>query len=109
LFIVPGGISCSFKGLTILAPEDASVIAYGPVGFSWEKNTDSTVYLVSFFDQPDGKPIFSAYTKGTSYTLPGPVVEKGFKAGRKYFWRVTGFDKQNHTICENRRYVFSFR
>ncbi|MHB8881050.1 MAG: hypothetical protein ACYC69_06000 [Thermodesulfovibrionales bacterium] len=108
-FVVPKEVSCSIKTIVLTGPADGAHLAYEPVTFQWEKNSDTTIYLVAFYEKPDSKPLFSAYTKTDSYTLPGQVIKTYFSAGKKYFWKVTGFDKDNHTICENRRQSFIFK
>ncbi|TAN39625.1 MAG: hypothetical protein EPN25_10840 [Nitrospirae bacterium] len=108
-FVVPKEVSCSIKTIILTGPADGADLAYAPATFQWEKNSDTTTYLVAFYEKPDSKPLFSAYTKSDSYTLPEQVIKTTFSAGKKYFWKVTGFDKNNHTICENRRQSFTFK
>jgi hypothetical protein len=108
-FVVPKEVSCRIVAINLLGPADGSEVDYAPVTFKWEKNSDSTHYLVAFSDRPDGTPVFSASVQADSYTLPETVIKMSFTPGEKYYWKVTGFDKENNTICENRRQSFVFR
>ena len=89
-------------------PSDSASVAYSPLKLKWSKMKDSTLFLVGFYDDPDSKPLFSAYTKKTSYTLPKTVLESVFSPGKKYYWKVIGFDARNNMTCgtESRSFFF---
>lgn len=101
-----GGKRFSIK---LISPEDDSVLEYLPVKFGWEKLNNKLLFLIQFFDDPDSKPIFSAYAKDAFYALPEIVFKKIFSPGRKYYWKVEGFDSENNIIGESGTWSFSFR
>jgi hypothetical protein len=108
-FVTPEGIACSLVEIKTFAPDDGAVVAYAPLEFEWEKVDNVTRFLIGFYEEPEGKPVFSAYTKGTSYTLPESAVKSFFEPGQKYYWKVTGFEGERNTVCENRVRNFSFK
>jgi len=104
--------SAEFKGkqfsIKLISPEDEAALKYSPVKFDWEKLSTATLFLIQFFDNPTSKPIFSAYAKDASYALPEIVFKKIFSPGRKYYWKVEGFDSENNNIGESGTWSFSF-
>jgi hypothetical protein len=104
--------SAEFEGkrfsIKLISPEDDSVLEYLPIKFGWEKLNTTTLFLIRFFDNPSSKPIFSAYAKDASYALPEIVFRKIFSPGRKYYWKVEGFDSENNNIGESGTWSFSF-
>lgn len=104
--------SAEFKGkrfsIKLISPEDEAALKYSPVKFDWEKLSTATLFLIRFFDNPSSKPIFSAYAKDASYALPEIVFKKIFSLGRKYYWKVEGFDSGSNIIGESGTWSFSF-
>ncbi len=108
-FVVPKEISCAVVDIKIVAPRDGAEAPYAPLKFSWEKVRQSTHFLIGFYTKPDTKPVFSAYTKETDYTIPDAVLKTVFRPGKKYFWKVMGFDNENNLICEHKVQGFTFK
>ncbi len=108
-FVVPGSISCSIVQMRLLAPADGAEVAFEQIKFEWEQVKDTSLYLIAFYESRDAKPIFSAFAKRTSYRLPGAVLKSVFRPGKKYFWKVTGFDSKRNVICQNKAQSFVFR
>jgi len=108
-FVIPEGVTCSVVSIKPLAPAEGVEVAYSPLKFEWEKAGDATLFLIGFYDNPDSKPIFSAYTKDTAYMLPESVLKSIFLPGNKYYWKIMGFDAKNNVICENKFQEFSFK
>ena len=108
-FVIPEGTTCSMLSIKPLAPSDGAEVAYSSLKFEWEKVEDTTHFLIGFYNKPDSKPIFSAFTKGTFYTLPEQVLKSFFAPGQTYYWKITGFDEKNNIICENKFQTFYFK
>jgi len=95
--------------LTLLSPENDSTSEYSPLTFKWERLSRTTLFLIQFFDSPDSKPLFSAYTRDSSYSLPELVLKTILSPGQKYYWKVKGFDSENNVIAESHTWGFSFK
>lgn len=94
--------------LLLKFPATRSVLPYGTLQFQWQ-DFSSARYLVQFFEKPDGKPIFSAYTLKPFYSLPDAVLKGVFLPEKDYYWKVTGFDKQKRRTGESAVSRFSFK
>ena len=110
-FVIPEDATCSLESIRPVTPPDGIEAPYAPLQFSWEEGTESRVYLLGFYEdeKPDTKPVFSAYVKGHSYTLPEQAIKDFFTPGHVYYWKVMGFDDKNAVVCENRLQSFSFK
>ncbi len=97
------------RPIRLISPKDKSEVDYLPVTFKWEGRDLPTTYLVEFLEEVGQKPIFSAYTKRTSYVLPLTVLKSGFLPGKTYFWRVKGFDEDNKVVGESTEFRFAFK
>jgi len=97
------------KPIRLISPKDKSEEDYLPVTFKWEGRDQPTTYLIEFLEEVGQKPIFSAYTKATSYVLPLPVLKSGFSPAKTYFWRVKGFDQDNKIVGESPEFRFTFK
>ncbi|RJQ50210.1 MAG: hypothetical protein C4538_00500 [Nitrospiraceae bacterium] len=74
--------------------------------FSWDKPAGADIFLISFYEDPDGTPVFSAYTREPFYVLPKPVVSMVFTAERQYLWKVVGFDTESQETSESGKRTF---
>jgi hypothetical protein len=97
-FVVPRSAAYRSLPLKTLAPADGAVVRYSRPLLSWEKGKGSTLYLVVFYGGRESRPLFSAYTREESYTLPEEVLGPVFAAGKKYYWKVIGFDARNSVV-----------
>ncbi len=66
--------------------------------FSWEKPAGMDLFFLEFSEEADGKPLFSAFTREAGYTLPEKGLEEIFTPGKKYFWRVKGYDANDEQV-----------
>ena len=94
--------------LLLKSPASRSVLPYSTLQFQWQ-DFSSARYLVQFFEKPEGKPIFSAYTLKPFYQLPDAVLKGVFIQEKDYYWKVTGFDKQKRRNGESAVSRFSFK
>jgi hypothetical protein len=94
--------------IVLLSPVNYSLIEYAPVKFEWEKLDKTPLYFIQFYDKPDSTPIFSAYAKEAYYTLPDIALKGVFSPGKKYYWKVSGFDAENKVIGESETWGFTF-
>jgi hypothetical protein len=94
--------------IVLLSPVNYSLIEYAPVKFEWEKLDKTPFYFIQFYDNPESAPVFSAYAKEAYYTLPGIALKGIFSPGRKYYWKVSGFDAENKVIGESETWGFTF-
>ncbi|NWF93651.1 MAG: S8 family serine peptidase [Syntrophaceae bacterium] len=95
--------------INLISPKDGAEIDYSPQIFRWEGRDQKVTYLIEFLEEGNGKPTFSAYTKRFDYTLPPSVLKTIFLPGRRYFWRVKGFDSENNVIGESPAFHFTFK
>lgn len=97
--------------ISLLTPGNRETILFGNLQFSWQERTKSATYLISFFDtqateKKDEEPLFSAYTKKNSYTLPAQVKDKLFKVGGRYEWMVLEVNDEGKIISESTLHSF---
>ena len=97
-----------FIALKLKSPADKAELSYAPLLFQWEEFA-SALYLIQFYENADGKPIFSAYTRKPNYKLPDVALKSTFKTGKVYYWKVTGFDRQKRRTGESQTARFRFK
>jgi subtilisin family serine protease len=93
--------------LTLYTPENGDNIEYGPSTFTWEKPEKTAFFTIQFFEDPKSGPVFSAFTKEATYTLPESILQNSFSPGRKYSWKVTGFNDRSDVIAESESWSFT--
>jgi len=108
-FVVPKDAQKGRITIRPVSPGDGTELDYGPATFSWEHVPDVDIYLIAFFEKPGAKPVFSAYSSGAAFELAEPALKSTFVAGRKYFWKVTGYDVEKNLVGEHKGQGFSFR
>ena len=97
--------------ISLLAPGNREVVALSGLEFSWQQREKSATYLISYFDtqskeQKDDEPLFSAYTKESSYSLPAQMKEKIFHIGGRYEWMVLGLSDDGKIVSESGLHSF---
>ena len=107
-FVTPGDYVERHAGIKLVAPEDGALMPEKSK-FEWSTAAKASRYLVQFFENPESKPIFSAYTKSNSYELPDYVTKNVMTAGSSYFWEVTAFDNENSAIGKSPSWKFKLK
>jgi hypothetical protein len=69
--------------------------------FSWEQPAGMTLFFIEFSEEAGGKPVFSAFTREAGYKLPENGLRGIFTPGRKYHWRVKGYDASDEQVGES--------
>jgi hypothetical protein len=87
--------------ITLLKPEMGSESDFLSTPFEWNPLGQLIIYLIEFYENTNGKPIFSAFTREARYQVPGPLLHKVFKTGSRYFWKVKGFSENKVVIGES--------
>ncbi len=98
-----------FVPITLLAPAHRQMLTTEQARFSWEMQSETAAYLVEFFDHQQGRPIFSAYTRQTHYSLADHILSRTFIGQGDYFWQVTGFSVDNQIMNKSRMQSFWFQ
>jgi len=95
--------------IQLIYPQNKSEIDFSPVTFRWERKDRMVTYLTEVFEEGIERPIFSAYSKKSDYTLPPSIFENQFSPDKKYLWRVRGFDGDNNMAGESSVFSFTFK
>ena len=69
--------------------------------FQWQASKPLTVYLLEFMEAENGEPVFAAYTIESRYVIPHTALKNYLQSPQPYYWRVTGFDKENNIAGES--------
>jgi hypothetical protein len=95
--------------IKLYAPENGANIERAAATFSWEEIRNATTFAIRFYTEMNEAPIFSAFTKEASYTIPALVLVSTFQQDRSYAWKVTGYDNENKITGESEFRKFSFK
>lgn len=82
-------------------PPDNKSTACTPFTLRWEAAGKAYVYLVEFIEKGGIDPTFSAYAKGTAYTLREDLCRSLLAAGSAYSWRVKALSQEGQIIGES--------
>lgn len=105
-FVTPKEAPAEIK---LISPADNSSVPSATAFFSWEAMKKPGQYLIGFYAGAAGKPLFSAITKDASYTIPEAVLKTVFSPGKKYFWKVTGYEEGSSVTGESAAQKFVFQ
>jgi len=81
-----------------IPPSPPAEAGKGIRSFAWDRPSGIDLFLLEFSETPDGKPIFSAFAKGNRYAFPSMGMEGVFTPGKRYFWRVKGYDGRENQV-----------
>jgi len=76
--------------------------------FSWEKPAGMDLFFLEFSEEAGGKPLYSAFTREANYQLPEQGLEGIFTPGKRYFWRVKGYDSSDDQVGESGSAPFQY-
>lgn len=100
-FVTTEEFKARMMELSIKAPQEGSVIERNAALFKWGSFNGASLFLVQYYENMEANPVFSAYTKKTSYVLPKQVFTNIFLSGKKYYWKVTGYNDKDNIIGES--------
>lgn len=87
--------------LSIKAPQEGTAIDRNAASFKWGSFKGASLFLIQYYENSEAGPVFSAYTKRSSYVLPRQVFTNIFVSGKKYYWKVTGYNEKDNLIGES--------
>lgn len=87
--------------LSIKAPQEGSAIERKSAMFKWGSFNGASLFLIQYYENTEANPVFSAYTKKNSYVLPEQVFSHIFSSGKKYYWKVTGYNNKDNITGES--------
>jgi hypothetical protein len=94
--------------LEIFSPTHNAQLKLSTQGFSWTDTPTVTTYLIEFFENDEEEPFFTAYTKKGEYILPEKIISMKFSSGKKYSFRVRGFNESGELTGESRFQLLTF-
>jgi hypothetical protein len=94
--------------IEILTPGPGTVLPYKPITLSWQKVANTEVYMVHIFSEQEDQPIFSAYSKKSSYYLRPEILERYMKPEHQYYFQVQGFHEDTRLTGQSNRMPLAF-
>lgn len=95
------------KSLGLKLPVQRAEITQQGVDFTWDNIAGVDVYSLEYFKEGSDEPFFSAYVKEGKYKLLSKVIDLKFTVGKKYLWRVRGFNEAKELSAESIKREFS--
>ncbi len=108
IYYVSGQPAEEVSSIKLLSPRNNDSIEVKedePVQFIWKNKDGTYFYLLEFFQEDSEKPVFSAYTKSSAYSMPPYIARHYFNKG-KYRWLVIGFDENSNTVAKSNTKTF---
>ncbi|RPI78604.1 MAG: hypothetical protein EHM45_05960 [Desulfobacteraceae bacterium] len=87
--------------VNLLNPFNLAMLERKSPVFQWQTFKPLALYLVEFMETENSEPIFAAYTIETRYVVPNAALRNYLQSPQPYYWRVTGFDKENNIAGES--------
>lgn len=108
-YVAPGEENVKQVTIPVVAQAAGATLPSGGAShvFTWERPAGIDLFFVEFTEEPGGKPVFSAFTKEARYEVP-KVASSFFTPGRRYYWRVKGFGKEESQLGESAPTPFVF-
>jgi hypothetical protein len=95
--------------LAVKSPQAGSTIERKSAMFKWGSFSGASLFLIQYYENIEANPVFSAYTKKNSYILPEQVFTNIFSSGKKYYWKVTGYNDKDNVIGESATNSFTVK
>jgi hypothetical protein len=108
-FVTTEEFRAKMMELSIKTPQEGSAIEKKAAMFKWGSFSGASLFLVQYYENIDAKPVFSAYTRKNSYILPEPVFKNIFSSGKKYYWKVTGYNNKDNNTGESATSSFTVK
>ncbi|BCL61240.1 hypothetical protein DGMP_19330 [Desulfomarina profundi] len=94
-------------GLLIELPENKTEIHMSGQKIEWSGTSAVSIYHIEFYQKEMKEPFFTAYTKKGSYYLSQKVLSMKFSPGKRYSFRVRGFNETGELTGESRSRSFT--
>ena len=91
------------------APLEDTPLPRSAARFEWEPFKGASLFLVEYFENPEERPLFSAYTREPFYLLPELASKDLFAPGAKYYWKVTGYNNRDNIVVESAMRSFTIK
>ncbi len=108
IYVVTGEDLATTHPIHLLSPVRGMTAAVGKLSFSWKPSHDVALYKLEIFSGTGKKQktVFTAFSKKAGYPLPETVAKKKLVQDKKYFWRITGLDRNNRPVAQSAIEVF---
>lgn len=93
----------------LLAPLESAPLPRSAARFEWAPFKGASLFLVEYFENPEERPLFSAYTREPVYQLPELASKDIFAPGAKYYWKVTGYNNRDNIVVESAMKSFTIK
>ncbi len=105
IYVVSGESTQERNPVRIISPTREKRISLEKAVFRWKPARLASVYLLSFYNEGEDEPFFTAYARGLEYQIGQDTLEK-FRPGKIYTWRIKGYDKQGNVVALSEKATF---
>jgi len=102
IYVVTGEDLARLHPIHLVSPADRAEITPGDLTLTWTAKSGVSLYRIEFFDDPDQDPLFTAFSKKTTYSVPAQVLGSRLQADKTYSWRVIGLDSRHQPVAASR-------
>jgi hypothetical protein len=95
------------RPIELRSPLPQTFLSYAPTSFDWHSQPGAGHYELKFLSQ-DGRVVFAAITKKTSYRLPEMALRQYFSPGGRYLWKVEAYDADGRPAGSSQPEAFNF-
>ncbi len=95
--------------INLLSPKDGAVLSGDVWEFSWRPILKADTYMIEFYKNGEKRPIFSALSKSSAYTVPSYIMKKIFSEGKTYIWKVISYNVLSNQIGNSQKREFSLK
>lgn len=108
-YVTPDEFRARPVDVELLAPLEGTPLPRSAARFEWEPFKGASLFLVEYFENPEERPLFSAYTREPLYLLPELASKDLFAPGAKYYWKVTGYNDRDNIVVESAMRSFTIK
>lgn len=91
----PSVVSSTIK---LISPKNGGMLNADVWEFTWKPILRIDTYLIEFYKSGERKPLFSALSKSSAYTVPSYIMKKIFNTKGVYSWKVRGYNSLSNQI-----------